>query len=180
MYQEAWPCRQDGVRSSNKALREVRWRRARETLRRIRADEKRDGYISTKPNITPIFPFKEDGITKDDVMKILTIAVSECLDTTRGQLVWVLLLLLSEKVEWVGLKERHPDLFDSAKSYEKLDEGYTWMMKKSRISRSPRGCFQIIERSDQVGQSRGKSGLRTLADYSPENSETTMMVWEVV
>jgi 3'-phosphoadenosine 5'-phosphosulfate sulfotransferase (PAPS reductase)/FAD synthetase len=37
----------------------------------IRADEHRSGYISTKPNITPVFPFKEDGITKDDVRRIL-------------------------------------------------------------------------------------------------------------
>ena len=37
----------------------------------IRADEHREGYISTKPNITPIFPFKEDGVTKPDVFRIL-------------------------------------------------------------------------------------------------------------
>jgi 3'-phosphoadenosine 5'-phosphosulfate sulfotransferase (PAPS reductase)/FAD synthetase len=28
----------------------------------IRADEDREGYISHKPNITPVYPFKEDGI----------------------------------------------------------------------------------------------------------------------
>ena len=37
----------------------------------IRADEHRQGYVSHKPNIHPVFPFKEDGITKDDVMRIL-------------------------------------------------------------------------------------------------------------
>src|SRR4030065_1272531 len=33
----------------------------------IRADEDRDGYISSKDNINPAYPFKEDGITKKDV-----------------------------------------------------------------------------------------------------------------
>jgi hypothetical protein len=31
----------------------------------IRADENREGYISTKPNLTPVYPFKEDGITRE-------------------------------------------------------------------------------------------------------------------
>jgi len=37
----------------------------------IRADEFRDGYISTKPNITARFPFKDDGIKKEDVFRLL-------------------------------------------------------------------------------------------------------------
>ena len=37
----------------------------------IRADEDREGYVSTKPNIKAVFPFKEDGITKSDVFRIL-------------------------------------------------------------------------------------------------------------
>lgn len=38
----------------------------------IRADEpQREGYISTKPNIKAVFPFKEDGLVKDDIIKLL-------------------------------------------------------------------------------------------------------------
>ena len=37
----------------------------------IRADEPREGYVSTKPNIRPRYPFKEDGITDQDVLRIL-------------------------------------------------------------------------------------------------------------
>ena len=37
----------------------------------IRADEARVGYISTKPNVETIFPFIEDGIDKDGVLRIL-------------------------------------------------------------------------------------------------------------
>ena len=31
----------------------------------IRADENREGYISHKPNIKAVFPFREDGLIKD-------------------------------------------------------------------------------------------------------------------
>ena len=38
-------------------------------------------------------------------------------------------------MEWVGLKEHHPDLFELAKRYEKLDpatgERYTWAQNES-------------------------------------------------
>jgi 3'-phosphoadenosine 5'-phosphosulfate sulfotransferase (PAPS reductase)/FAD synthetase len=37
----------------------------------LRADENRTGYISTKPNIRAVYPFKEDGIDFAGVMKIL-------------------------------------------------------------------------------------------------------------
>ena len=37
----------------------------------IRAEEDRSGYISTKPNIKPTFPFKEDGIGYAGVIKML-------------------------------------------------------------------------------------------------------------
>ena len=37
----------------------------------LRADENREGYISHRPNIHPRFPFKENGINKSDVLKIL-------------------------------------------------------------------------------------------------------------
>lgn len=37
----------------------------------IRADEDREGYISHKPNIKAVFPFKDDGIDYAGVMRIL-------------------------------------------------------------------------------------------------------------
>src|SRR3954454_21697958 len=37
----------------------------------LRADEKRTGYISTKPNITAVYPFREDGLVRADIMRIL-------------------------------------------------------------------------------------------------------------
>ena len=36
-----------------------------------------------------------------------------------------------QKGEWVRLRERHPDLFDLAKRYEKVEQGYTWAQGES-------------------------------------------------
>lgn len=102
----------------------------------IRADEDREGYVSHKPNITPRFPFKEDGITKSDVLKILN-------DSGLGMpdyYEWrsrsgCYFCFFQRKIEWIGLKNRHPDLFEKAKSYEKENTPtggrYTWSPKES-------------------------------------------------
>ena len=37
----------------------------------LRADETRTGYISTKPNITAVYPFQEDGLVRADIIRIL-------------------------------------------------------------------------------------------------------------
>ncbi|WP_020375124.1 phosphoadenosine phosphosulfate reductase family protein [Sulfobacillus thermosulfidooxidans] len=97
----------------------------------IRADENRSGYISTKPNITAIFPFKEAGITKSDVFRILDesgLYLPQYYEwRTRSGCYFC---FFQRQSEWVGLKERHPDLFELAKAYEKINsetgERFTW------------------------------------------------------
>lgn len=85
----------------------------------IRADERREGYISKKPNIRAVFPFKEDGINKVDVMRILENAgvglPSYYEWRTRSGCYFC---FFQRKAEWVGLSERHPDLFEKAVAYE--------------------------------------------------------------
>ena len=94
----------------------------------IRADEStRKGYVSTKPNITTVFPFIEDGIDKDGVMRILEEA-GVGLPTyyewrTRSGCYFC---FYQRKAEWVGLAERHPDLWERAVAIEQkvmLDAG---------------------------------------------------------
>ena len=36
----------------------------------LRADENRSGYISHKPNITPVYPFQDDGLNLADIREI--------------------------------------------------------------------------------------------------------------
>jgi len=99
----------------------------------IRADEDRTGYISTKPNIKPTFPFKEDGIGYAGVMKILE-------DSGIGMppyLKWgrthsgCYFCFFQRPIEWVRLLEAHPEQFEAAQKYEKItdDPGktFTWI-----------------------------------------------------
>jgi hypothetical protein len=86
----------------------------------IRADESnRKGYISTKPNITAVFPFVEEGIDQEGVMRILDEAGIGLPDyyswRTRSGCYFC---FYQRKAEWVALAERHPDLFERAVAIE--------------------------------------------------------------
>ena len=111
----------------------------------IRADEDREGYISTKPSIKPLYPFKDDGICYEDVVQILE-------DSGVGipsYYKWrsrsgCYFCFFQQKIEWVGLLENHLDLFKQAMDYEKTDESsgkrFTWCDGESleELSRSER------------------------------------------
>ena len=97
----------------------------------IRADEDREGYISTKPNIQPVYPFRSDGITYPDVVQILTEAGVDI----PSYYSWrsrsgCYFCFFQQKIEWVGLLVNHPDLFWRASEYEKTDSvtsrRFTW------------------------------------------------------
>lgn len=102
----------------------------------IRGDEDRSGYVSTKDNIKPRFPFKEDAIIKDDVFRILEesgVGVPEYYKwRTRSGCYFC---FFQRKAEWVGLKERHPELYEKAKEYEKEgppgEPGFNWSQDES-------------------------------------------------
>ena len=86
----------------------------------IRADESnRKGHISTKPNIQTRFPFVEDGINHDDVLRILSDAGIGLPDyyewRTRSGCYFC---FYQRKAEWIGLAERHPELFERAIAIE--------------------------------------------------------------
>ncbi len=102
----------------------------------IRADENRGGYKPTKPNITPVYPFIEAGITLEGVHRILEesgVGVPPYYSwRTRSGCFFC---FYQRKHEWVGLKENHPELFEQAKLYEKIDaetgQRYTWSERES-------------------------------------------------
>jgi 3'-phosphoadenosine 5'-phosphosulfate sulfotransferase (PAPS reductase)/FAD synthetase len=85
----------------------------------IRSDENREGYISHKPNIRACYPFKEDGVDRAGVMRILEDAGIGLPDyyswRTRSGCYFC---FFQRKHEWVRLAEEHPDLFDRAVAYE--------------------------------------------------------------
>ena len=102
----------------------------------IRGDEDRNGYISTKPNITPVYPFKEDGIDKQDVFRILEDSGAGLPEYYRWRTrSGCYFCFFQRKAEWVGLMENHPELFERAKAYEKFDPDsgrrFTWSQGES-------------------------------------------------
>lgn len=116
----------------------------------IRGDERhRKGYISTKKNITTRFPFVEDGVTKEQVLRILE-------DSGLGMPEYYkwrsrsgcYFCFFQQRREWVGLLETHPDLFEKAMQYEREDpdtgERFTWVQGESLAElRRPERVAQI-------------------------------------
>lgn len=87
----------------------------------IRSDESnRKGYVSTKSNITAVFPFVEEGIDKDGVMAILEqegLGLPSYYEwRTRSGCYFC---FYQRKAEWVGLADRHPELFEKAVQIER-------------------------------------------------------------
>lgn len=114
----------------------------------IRADEPhRTGYISTKPNIKAVFPFIENNIRHADVVRIL----EEAGLGLPKYYSWrsrsgCFFCFFQQKREWIGLLENHPDLFEKAKAFEKVDpvtgERYTWNQGES--------LDELAQRADEI------------------------------
>ncbi|MER6305012.1 phosphoadenosine phosphosulfate reductase family protein [Streptomyces sp. NPDC001657] len=118
----------------------------------IRADENRLGYVSTKPNIDAVFPFREDGIDKDGVMRILNEAGIGLPDyyewRTRSGCYFC---FFQRKHEWVGLQERHPDLYAKAVEYEdKVRYRHTAMKGRNYTWSQGESLPELIERKDEI------------------------------
>lgn len=96
----------------------------------IRADENREGYISTKPTIQAYYPFKEHGLVKADIVRLLEESGIGLPDYYR----WrsrsgCYFCFFQRKYEWVMLAHEHPDLFAKAIDYEQNHSDgrtYTW------------------------------------------------------
>ncbi|OEZ97409.1 phosphoadenosine phosphosulfate reductase family protein [Duganella phyllosphaerae] len=117
----------------------------------IRADEDyREGYTSKHKNLKVRLPFREDGIDKPGVMDILLssgVGIPEYYDwRSRSGCTFC---FFQQKIEWVRLKERHPDAFEEAKTYEKnaLEHGspFTWTQGESLTElEQPKRVIQIL------------------------------------
>jgi len=129
----------------------------------IRADEKnRKGYVSTKPNISAVFPFIEDDIDHAGVLRILDeagVGLPEYYEwRTRSGCYFC---FFQRKAEWVGLAERHPELFEKAVAIENkvlIDAGvdgeasYTDHAMEGRLYTWSQGetLVELIGRKEQI------------------------------
>ena len=98
----------------------------------IRSDEEyREGYTSKHANLKVKLPFRDAGIDKRAVLDILDssgVGIPKYYDwRSRSGCTFC---FFQQKIEWVRLKERHPEAFEEAKQYEKnaLEHGspFTW------------------------------------------------------
>ncbi|WP_292411990.1 phosphoadenosine phosphosulfate reductase family protein [Mesorhizobium sp.] len=128
----------------------------------IRADENRAGYLGTggaatkpvviseRPNITPVYPYKDDAIGLEDVSRILESAGLGLPDYYQWRSRSGCYFCFYQQIgEWQGLKERHPELYERAKMYEVMKRGrkYTWVDGRSLedVERMPRREVQAKE-----------------------------------
>lgn len=126
----------------------------------IRADEDREGYISSKDNINPVFPFKDDGIVKKDVYRILEesgIGLPKYYKWRSRSGCYF--CFFQRKIEWIGLYDNHPDLFEKAARYEsEHSDGrkFTWNDNETLV--------ELIARREEIIEEYRKSEERLLKD----------------
>ncbi len=107
----------------------------------IRGDEDRDGYsskkppvLSQRPNVLPVYPFKDDGIGLSDVRILLENSGLGLPSYYRWRSRSGCYFCFYQQMgEWQRLKDNHPDLFQSAKTYEKEsgEHRFTWIERRS-------------------------------------------------
>jgi len=156
----------------------------------IRADENREGYISSKDTIKAVFPFIDDGMVRDDIFRMLedTVGIPKYYKWRSRSGCYF--CFFQRQDEWLGLKENHPKLFEKAKQYElrqreryDLDVAdkrlmgngnYTWsqggtleeIAAKALKRREEKG---IIASSNDLSSTRWQDILKQQDDDDPED-----------
>ena len=115
----------------------------------IRGDEaSRGGMISKQRNLVVHLPFVDNGLDKADVIEILEASGLGLPAYYR----WrsrsgCTFCFYQQKIEWVRLKEEHPEAFEEARSYEKIalenQSPFTWSQGES---------LDELERPERVAQ----------------------------
>lgn len=163
----------------------------------IRADERnRKGYISTKRNIETCFPFIEDEIDRTGVLRILEdagIGLPEYYEwRTRSGCYFC---FYQRKAEWIGLADRHPELFERAVAIEQkvlLEAGadgeadfsdramrgrqYTWSGGETLVQLRSRRDQILARHDDAVSRAATRQAnlplIEALADALDEDDDT--------
>ncbi|MCI0466465.1 MAG: phosphoadenosine phosphosulfate reductase family protein [Beijerinckiaceae bacterium] len=132
----------------------------------IRADEEyREGYSSKHGKLVVRLPFKEAGIDKAGVLEILEAAglglPKYYAWRTRSGCTFC---FFQQKIEWVRLREQHPDAFEQAKTYEKnaLEHGspFTWSQGESLDELSQPDRVAQIKREHEQRLARMQARLQ--------------------
>lgn len=125
----------------------------------IRADEpNRTGLLTIDKPITTVMPFRDDGIVKSDIENILQRNGLEL----PAYYSWrsrsgCSFCFYQKKIEWIKLRDNHPELFEQAKEFEKSEdnnvvgERFYWMGKGEPLEtlEDPIRRAQIIENHEK-------------------------------
>jgi hypothetical protein len=123
----------------------------------IRSDENhREGHASKHPNLSVRLPFREHGVDLAGVKELLEgsgVGLPTYYDwRSRSGCTFC---FFQQKIEWVNLKDRHPEAFEEAKSYEKLAREhaspFTWSSSES---------LEELEKPDRVEEIRARHAQR--------------------
>jgi hypothetical protein len=132
----------------------------------IRADEDhREGYTSTHDKLTVEMPFRSAGIDRQRVLDILDssgVGLPKYYEwRSRSGCTFC---FFQQKIEWVRLKQVHPDKFEEAKAYEKtaLSHGspFTWSQGESLLDLERPLRMEEIEKEFQARRERSLSQRR--------------------
>lgn len=133
----------------------------------IRADEEyREGYTSKHDNLIIKLPLKEAGVDKPGVMELLDssgLGLPRYYEwRTRSGCTFC---FFQQKIEWVRLRERHPEAFEEAKRYEKtaVEHGspFTWSHGESLLE------LEKPERLEQIKSDHAKRVERQRSKLVP-------------
>jgi len=132
----------------------------------IRADEDhREGLISQHENLQVVLPFREHGVDKLGVYDLLDssgVGMPKYYEwRSRSGCTFC---FFQQKIEWVRLRERHPDAFQAAKDYEKsaLEHGspFTWTHGESLDELESPDRMAAIKADFQIRQQREYARIR--------------------
>jgi hypothetical protein len=132
----------------------------------IRSDEDhRYGMIAQDDNLIVKLPFRENGIDKPGVIEILEgsgLGLPKYYEwRSRSGCTFC---FFQQKIEWVRLKQRHPDEFEAAKAYEKTAQEhgspFTWSQRESLTELEKPERMQQIEADFNIRKERELASRR--------------------
>jgi len=117
----------------------------------IRSDEDRMGYNPPNPAIKPRFPFVEDGIDIFGVNEILEASgIGKPAYYDWRSRSGCTFCFYQQKIEWVGLLERHPDKFAEAIEFEKYSIEASRKNGRSAFTWSQGETLEEIARPERI------------------------------
>lgn len=147
----------------------------------IRADEpNREGFSDVKGKFQIRYPFRENMIDRGDVLDILNksgLGIPEYYKwRSRSGCTFC---FYQRKVEWLGLKQRHPEEYEKAIRFEKLShqcgskKGFTWNEGETLEELATPGRAKQVKEEFQKRREKliEKSRQRIKNPLDPENND---------